>query len=142
MAPLGTVRSRGPRAKRGNCLVSPRISMALLISFGSFLNFPGQIINLAGLQARFCGFPECPPQQLPSGREFDLSASVLALFGHEGAQSLAAEDNALALQFLVSTLDRNHTDQQVFSKLTEGRQWAAGLEAAFTDLALEVVDDL
>src|SRR5208282_436 len=75
-------------------------------------------------------------------RQFRLPAAVLALFGHKSPKPLAAEDNAFALQFLISAFDGDDADEQILGELAERGQRDARLDAALADLAFEAFHDL
>ena len=73
---------------------------------------------------------------------FQPAAAVVAVAGDKSAQALAAQNDAVPLQVLVSALDGDDADHQFGGQLPERRERGPFRQAALADLALEAVHDL
>lgn len=62
--------------------------------------------------------------------------------GDECSQALSAINDPFPFKFLIGAFDRDDTDQEVFGQFSERGQGCAGGEAAFTNLAFEIIDNL
>ena len=102
----------------------------------------GEFENFRRLQSGFRRLARGLAEQFLRGVQLGFAAAVVTVVGNERAQSLPPVDDAFAFQFLVSALDRDDADQQIFRERAKRGQRRAGLEAAFADFTLQLVGDL
>jgi hypothetical protein len=85
------------------------------------------------------GRPRAPlhAKRARASSSIHLAAAIRAAFGDERAEPLPAEDDALAFEFLIRALHRDHANEHLLRELPERRQRIACLDPAFTNRALQ-----
>jgi len=102
----------------------------------------GEFENFCWLQSGFPPLRRAAARTIPARYSAWLRGCGRKPWSQRTCQSLPPVDDAFAFQFLVSALDRDDADQQIFRERAKRGQRRAGLEAAFADFTLQLVGDL
>ena len=101
-----------------------------------------ELVNFGGGKTGFESLLRGALEEIAGIPQLGLATGGVALFGHEGAEALAAVDDPIAFQLIIGTLYGDQTDEEFLSKGSEGGQGGARRELSLADDSCKSGDDL